>query len=336
MPSVSRRNDETKQQKSPGDYRLEGFLTFLTVFGITIGVSATLIIGSFFYPRTIGLYAALPYYTYILLLSRPEVNDGARWEWFSRNFFVFRVMRKFFAMKLVVVNDKLKVAEAKKGAQFIFAVFPHGSNADFRIALDGLLPEIIPNTYSSLRVLAATVLFRLPVVRELALWTGCVDARRSVAEALLQRGRSLLVLPGGQAEQIRTIHGREILFLQRRKGFVKLAMQHGVPVVPVYAFGVSDYYRTSNHAHDLRLWMVKSLGISIPLAWGTFGSLVCPLPVKTTIIFGEPMSFQTKKEGFPTPEELDTAHEAFCTALKDLFDKHKEELGFGKRTLEIE
>ena len=305
------------------------------VFAVTITVTATLLFGAFLHPSTIGLYATLPYYLYILLWNRPERNEGARWIAFSKNFILFRIIREFLSLKLVV-SDKLKVREAQPKAQFVFAVFPHGSNSDYRIVLDGLLAGALPNVYSSIRVLAASVLFRIPVVRELALWTGCVDASRSVAEKLLSRGRSLLVLPGGQAEQMRTIHGREILYLKKRKGFVKLAMKHGVPVVPVYAFGASDYYRTSLFAHDFRLWILKALGIALPFAVGLYGSLICPLPVPTTVVMGDPIVFAVKTEGVPTPEEVDDAHEQFCLALSALFDKHKTQLGYGSRMLEIQ
>ena len=139
------------------------------------------------------------------------------------------------------------------------------------------------------RSLVATVLFKLPVVREICLWTGCVDARRSVAEKLLDRRHSLLVVPGGEAEQIRTAYGRERVYLKRRKGFVKLAMRKGVPVVPVYVFGCSDAYRTSHALFGPRNWLVKNLGVCVTFATGKWGSPCCPFPVRHTVVFGRPV-----------------------------------------------
>jgi hypothetical protein len=330
--SVGDSTNETSQTKSSP---LMGFLAFLGIFVVLIAFNVSLLFATFWYPQTVGLYLVLPYYMYVLFISQAEIKDGGRWDWFSKNFVAFKEFRKFLQIRFIV-DDKLKAAQAQEGSQFIFGVFPHGSNADFRIAIDGMLPSILPNVAKSLRVLAATVLFRIPIVRELCLWTGCVDARRSVAENLLKRGRSLLILPGGQAEQLRTVHGREIVFLQKRKGFVKLAMKHGVPVVPVYVFGVSDYYHTSPFAHDFRMWLLKTMGIAIPLAWGIYGSSISPLPVPTTLVFGKPLHFSTKQVGSPSPEEVDSAHDEFCTSLRNLFDAHKKSLGYGDRTLEIE
>ena len=43
--------------------------------------------------------------------------------------------------------------------------------------------------------------------------------------------------PGGIAEMFHTQDAHETVFLRHRKGFVKLAIQHGVPLVPGYCFG---------------------------------------------------------------------------------------------------
>ena len=110
---------------------------------------------------------------------------------------------------------ELSEADSKPNAQFMIAIFPHGANCDFRILMDGMLEEVLPHTYKHIRTLAASILFRIPIAREFALWTGCIDARRKVAERALEKGRSLVVLPGGEAEQIRTEHGKELVYLSR-------------------------------------------------------------------------------------------------------------------------
>jgi hypothetical protein len=79
---------------------------------------------------------------------------------------------------------------------------------------------------------------------------------------------------------------------------------------------------------------MKNLGICIPLCRGLWGSPVCPLPKKITIVFGAPLNF--KMEGnSPTDAELEAAHEKFMMKLKHLFDEHKTEYGYGNRELEI-
>ena len=92
--------------------------------------------------------------------------------------------------------------------------------------------------------LAASVLFALPVVRRVALWTRCIDASRSVATRALAQGHSLLVLPGGEREQFQTQRGVESVYLARRRGFLRLALASGARVCPCYSFGAADLYDT--------------------------------------------------------------------------------------------
>lgn len=326
---------ETAETKPLKPAHLVGaYLCFNGLILVVIGVCLGLLVGAYYHPKWVGGCVLLPYYSYVLFLGRHETNDGAHWTFFSKNFPLFCFMRRFLRMKFVSPKE-LTDADKLKDAQFLLAVFPHGTNADFRILMDGMLDSVLPNTAPRTRTLAATVLFRIPLVRELGLWTGCVDARRSVAEQLLQRGRSILVLPGGEAEQIRTRHGHESVYLRRRKGFLKLAMRHKVPVVPVYVSGVADYYHTSMALFATRLWLVKNLGICIPLNWGLWGSMNCPLPVPTTVVFGKPLTLNVKECSAPTNAELDTAHQQFCEALVQLFDENKDRLGYGDRKLEI-
>ncbi len=300
-----------------------------------------------------ALYASLRALTPGGLLGMGKTPDGGSWRRFSETlFFPATIMRKYLELGFADLPPELVKAEAKEDSQFIFAAFPHGCNSDFRAIMDGVLGEVLPNLIrrDSVRALAASVLFKIPVVREIALWTGCIDASRKYAEMALEKQKSLVILPGGEAEQIRTTYGKEKIFLSRRKGFIKLAIRKGVPVVPMYVFGSSDSYTTYHRTnkfdwsfYNLRYTLMKNFGICIMVCTGLWGSYLCPLPKKTTIVFGKPIYFQpSSKEssngsgGFePTSEELDKGHTLFVKELTALFDEHKTRLGYGDRTLEV-
>jgi 2-acylglycerol O-acyltransferase 2 len=278
----------------------------------------------------------IPYHGYALSPSLGryyELHDGCPRPQFSKNFIVFKLMRQYLQFH-VIVDPSLQQAEAQPNAQYVIAEFPHAVWADYHVPMDALLHDTFPNIASDIRSLAASVLFRAPIVREWCLWTSGMDARKSVVDAALERGRTILVRPGGLAEQLRTTMGKEIVFLKRRQGFLKLAMQHDVPVVPCYIFGASDYHYTSGRFFGVREWIQKRLGVCLPLAVGYMGSM-CPRPVATTVVFGKPLAFPVQQKGKPSQEETDHAHKMFIDALKKLFDKHKHDLGYGDRELEI-
>ena len=314
---------------------IQGFILYHVIVLFGAFLTSVVFVGPFFYPSTVGLFVVLPYLSYTLIIRRDEIKDGAHWPLFSNHFWIFATLRQFLQLEFATLPTELAEEEMKEGAQFVIGVFPHGSWADYRVLMDGMLPQIFPNIASNIKTLAASVLFRMPIIREISLWTGCVDARRSVAERQLDSGRSLLIIAGGEAEQIRTTFGKEIIYLSKRKGFVKLALQKDIPLVPCYVFGCSDYYRTNLCFFDARVTLVKMLGVCISLASGYLGSPWCPFPVKTTIVFGKPIQSKVEYKFSPTQEEIDTAHAAFVVNIKALFDEHKGRLGFGDRELVI-
>ena len=303
---------------------------------VAVASSLALLLGPFLYPKTIGLYFLFPYCSYTYFQGRHELKDGNPWPAFSKKFPLFCVLRNYLDLKFhQPLPKELIEAERSSDAQFIFSVFPHGVNADYRILMDGMQDTVLPNVADKIRVLSASILFRIPIIREICLWTGCVDARWSVAQSLLRSGKSFVVLPGGMDEQLMTDFGKEKVYLSKRKGFIKLSMKENVPVVPMYVFGCSDMYYTSSAFFRLRFWIMKSFGACIPLSMGWMASVACPLPVKTTIVFGKPLLFQMKDQGSPSDIEVEVAHSTFVDKLISLFNEHKGRLGYGNRELEV-
>jgi len=271
-----------------------------------------------------------------------EYRTGRPDKEFTQTHWMFVRMRDWLSLKLhrtEVVQSKL--LEQHRTGQGIFAFFPHGVNSDFRVLMDGMMYDAFPKVYEAApaRTLAASILFQIPGIRSLSLKTGCVDAGRPTATRCLTKGHSLMLCPGGQDEQIETICGRERVFLKRRSGFIRLALIHGVPVVPAYCFGSSDLYHTSRLFHGLRVWLVRTLRIALPLYSGGWGMFAYPTPrgfpraVPNNVVFGDPISFA--QNGDPSKEEVQRCHERFIAALTVLFDTHKAEWGYGDRQLEV-
>lgn len=115
---------------------------------------------------------------------------------------------------------------------------------------------------------------------------------------LLNNGHSVLVVVGGGSESLLSLPGRYDLVLNRRKGFVRVALETGCSLVPVIGYGETESYRTINQLpHDswLRRWqrkIEKTLGFTVPICIGVglfmpFGIL--PYPVPLNIVIGKPI-----------------------------------------------
>jgi hypothetical protein len=96
-------------------------------------------------------------------------------------------------------------------------------------------------------VVVASATLRIPVLRHVILWLGGVDAHKAAVTRCLDQGESLAVAPGGIAEMFwgfpRPGCGpdEEYALLRGRKGFVRLALEHGLPLV---MRDVDDVYRS--------------------------------------------------------------------------------------------
>jgi 1-acyl-sn-glycerol-3-phosphate acyltransferase len=85
--------------------------------------------------------------------------------------------------------------------------------------------------------LAYDLLFAVPGVGPFLRRLGVIPASNSHAESALAGGACVLVYPGGDLEACRPWTQRNKIEFAGRKGFVRLALRSGVPVVPVVAHG---------------------------------------------------------------------------------------------------
>ncbi len=79
--------------------------------------------------------------------------------------------------------------------------------------------------------LAGDVIFRIPVIGELARQAGLEPASPGNGVRLLRAGRMVCVAPGGMREALRPTERRYQISWARRRGFVRLALRAQVPLV---------------------------------------------------------------------------------------------------------
>lgn len=134
--------------------------------------------------------------------------------------------------------------------------------------------------------LAERGFFKIPLVRTLLPWLGGVEGTRDKALASLQQGHLVVCYPGGAWETFKKPRHHYTLRWEGTLGFVRLAAQAGVPIVPFAGFGVDDTFVCSQEER----WcfsLAPGEKYRIPLGLG-LGPL--PLPVKMTFVLGTPMA----------------------------------------------
>ena len=295
-------------------------------------------------PTTLALvWVPAAYYVVFSYLDGTEFKEGKPRPWLARwkRMHVLIGDKGYFKPRIIYDDEAaLKEVERKgpKAEQCIFACFPHGvvsfHHGIMMTDTAGFMSKF-PSLVTQRRDLVASVTLAIPGYRELLMWLGCVDAGKATAKRVLRKGYHLYVLPGGEAEQLMTQYKKHRVYVKRRKGFVKLAIEHGASLVPVYAFGETDMYHTSNLFMGLRKWMMKNMRVAIPLFWGRWGTPM-PYPVTLTVVVGKPVKVERVEPASDiTQEQVESLHDKFVEELGSLFEKYKAECGYKDAVLDI-
>eukprot|EP01034_Spumella_vulgaris_P044106 gene44106-54811_t len=167
---------------------------------------------------------------------------------------------------------------------------------------------MLTKTYTGqVRKLAASVLHYIPIVKEFVLFLGCVDASAATAHHNLSHGRSLLIYVGGEKEQLMSEAYKHQIYLRHRKGFVRLALQHGAHLIPMYAFGENECYIHSQFMIEFRMWLQKRFKVALPIVFGRWGSFV-PHKVDLHMEVGKPIPVTKVSKEDITPEMVNALH----------------------------
>ena len=165
------------------------------------------------------------------------------------------------------------------------------SNHSGTLPLDGLVTmlEVHDRAGRNLRPLGADLVFRMPVIGELARKGGATLACNEDAERMLRGGELVGVWPEGFKGIGKPYADRYKLQRFGRGGFVSAALRTGVPIVPCSVVGAEEIYPLVGNVPSLaRLLGIPYLPITPFFPWlGPLGMV--PLPSKWLIEFGEPI-----------------------------------------------
>ena len=143
---------------------------------------------------------------------------------------------------------------------------------------------------------------------------GTVAANPANAAKALESGAALLVYPGGDYEVHRPTWESGRVDFDGRKGFLRLALKHDVPLVPVVSVGGQETALFLTRGEGLakllrldRMFRRKVLPISLALPWGVnVGDMLghVPLPAKITIDVLDPIDLRAEFGEEPDLDEV--------------------------------
>jgi 1-acyl-sn-glycerol-3-phosphate acyltransferase len=213
-----------------------------------------------------------------------------------------------------------------------------GNHSGGNMTPDSLVFLLAFNAYFGVErplfILAHSLVTSWPVIGPFLRRWGVITAGPRAARAALEAGASVLVYPGGDVETHRPYRARHRIRFAGRKGFLRLARDAGVPIVPVVADGGQETYLPLTDGRRLaealrldRIGRLKVLPVSLALPWGVnVGDLLghIPLPVKIRIEALEPIDVVKRfgREGADSDEAYGYVTERMQEALTALAAEH--------------
>jgi 2-acylglycerol O-acyltransferase 2 len=245
-----------------------------------------------------------------------------RQQWFV-NLPIWELWAKYYQFELISTSrlNPLK--------HYLFAEAPHGV-----FPMGPYISALVPNTEAFFGGrpfcgVGADVINRLPVWRYFYGFLGFITARREcIIEAL--KTKNVRMIPGGVAEMAISSTEQERVFLRARRGFIKLCIQTGADIVPVYHFGNTQIM--SQLQFPILVWLSRKLRTSVNIFWGRWGLLIGRRCKIVTVV--GPAIPVTQSDN-PSEQQVSELQEIYIKAVLELFDKHKHRVGWQNRSLVV-
>lgn len=206
-------------------------------------------------------------------------DQGGRSNDWVRNWLWWKYFKEYFPVRL----EHLEGVTLDPNLNYLFCCFPHGvipagPFASF-VYHGGGFKDMFPSHRAYVITLAIN--FYMPFFREFVLALGaCSASARSIRHILSSKGggKAVFLSVGGAAESYYCRPMQYKLILKNRKGFVRLALENGSPLVPVISFGETEIFdQVGESTSKIRMVQevvrkITTIAPVIPLGRGLFQS----------------------------------------------------------------
>uniref|UniRef100_F1L9C7 Acyltransferase n=1 Tax=Ascaris suum TaxID=6253 RepID=F1L9C7_ASCSU len=274
------------------------------------------------------IWPLLLIYAIWLLYDWDSPQKGGHASKWWRTMSIHRYFVQYFPVRLH------NTTEFVKEKNYLIAAHPHGIMSMGTYANFCTNGTNVMDKFPGMKIRICTLVGHLcmPFRREWAMLHGLVNCSRESLHYLLDESRNkgniVVLVVGGAEEALEARPGHNVLTLRHRKGFIKVALQTGAQLVPMYSFGENNlFYQARNpKGSSLRKaqnFFKKMTGVSPALYYGSFFFWPRKVPIDTVI--GKPID--VKRIANPSEEQINELHRKYISRLIDLFESNKTKFG---------
>ncbi|KAJ3366188.1 diacylglycerol O-acyltransferase 1 [Allomyces javanicus] len=201
---------------------------------------------------------------------------------------------------------------------------------------------LFPGIKLSMLTLSAN--FKLPILRDLFMALGMASVSRTSIESIFRQGpgHSVAIVIGGAQESLYAAPHTLDLVLNKRLGFIKVAILNGALLVPALTFGENEVFDLTimpegSIGRQMQQWSKQTFGWAMPAYRGRRVFPLGTLPYQhriTTVmakavdpeeVVGRPIDPHslTKEELLEITQKV---HQAYIDRVYEVWNKYKDEL----------
>jgi 1-acyl-sn-glycerol-3-phosphate acyltransferase len=158
---------------------------------------------------------------------------------------------------------------------------------------------------------------------------GVIPAAPDSMSSALAAGHDVALWPGGEKDSLRPWTKRDDAVLAGRKGFVKLAIKTGVPIVPIATVGGPDSMPVLTNGRRLAKWTqldklarIKVMPISLMAPWGLSPAFLpeIPFPTKIRTAFQDPIELDDDPDRAKDDDYVEQKYEEVRQSIQSGMD----------------
>jgi 1-acyl-sn-glycerol-3-phosphate acyltransferase len=203
------------------------------------------------------------------------------------------------------------------GAKLLVAYHGRGIPLDLALLaeevrrLDGYLPRSIVHEG----------LWHIPLFPEYLKANGCISGDGPELRAAVARGENVFIAPGGTYEGLRGFWHRHEVNWGPRRGYLRLALELGIPLVPAATVGMDDRFIGLNDGHALGRRLQLPAKWPLWFALGPMGMypFTVDFPVKFHTVIGEPIELSPPAN--IDEAWIDSTHKMITGRIQTLLDE---------------
>ncbi|KAF8548717.1 DAGAT-domain-containing protein [Imleria badia] len=278
------------------------------------------------------------YVAWINWIDKSPENGTKLSPWF-RSLKIWQYFAEYYPASL------MKECDLPADRPYVFGYHPHGiigmgamatfatEATGFSLAFPGIQPHLLTLSNN----------FNVPLYREIIMALGISSVSKRSCSNILKRGagQAIAIVVGGAAESLSARPGTADLTLRRRLGFIKIAIQHGADLVPVFSFGENDIYEQMPNEKGTTVYALQKrfqsmFGFTLPLFHGrgllNYNLGLMPYRRRIVSVIGRPIHIQQCAQ--PSIEEMTRVQTLYIEELTRIWNTYKDE--FAKtRTREL-